>query len=172
MNGVRFHAIFLSGTVKRCRCPFHQKFAGKPAKKVRLSVYFSDNFVYNLQSVIFWLRWWNFCEQWFSAHSDTAAQGTGYQPEKGCRRPWHLAGAALSLRKRHTWMRFGLHCAHGGLLRGLLWLPAGQNTAPAGRKAACAGNGGGRYARWSPQREPKNNIELLTYCIWYSEKNQ
>ena len=53
MNGVRFHAIFLSGTVKRCRCPFHQKFAGKPAKKVRLSVYFSDNFVYNLQSVIF-----------------------------------------------------------------------------------------------------------------------
>ena len=21
-----------------------------------------------------------------------------------------------------------------------------------------------------PQREPKNNIELLTYCIWYSEK--
>ena len=53
MNGVRFHAVFLSGTVKRCRCPFHQKFAGKPAKKVRLSVYFSDNFVYNLQSVIF-----------------------------------------------------------------------------------------------------------------------
>lgn len=28
------------------------------------------------------------------------------------------------------------------------------------------------HARWSPQREPKNNIELLTYCIWYSEKNQ